>query len=498
MAKINLERLLEDCLSCGIPGLAYIPKAVVIKALKNQGLGYMNGRIVEIEGNDGGISPNFKIEKGKWYLCIQSSICFAEGKLYKSSKDRFLVKEGGKEVEVSHVISHFRPATEEEFSGTRERVLKEILDADTIYQMAMNDEMVQEAKEKAVKALSKLAIGKILLCAHTEETQHKPKFKAGDWITDGDNTLRITEVLPLDYAFQRTDGTTADDSINYVDNHFHLWTIRDAKDGDILTCEGNIHGKPIKETGIVKQYVGKYGGCDNCFKTYAFFDWDNIFHAGEHMGSKSIHPATKDRRDLLFSKMLDAGFEWDAEKKELSRTPQTYDDIIKKGGHDQSRPLILEPPYDFGKLHKEANCKIKVCGRVFDMLASKSIGGVIYYGIEAKPGIMRWVKNVEFVEDNSPTLSNSSNTGKEDEQTFRLHLKDCLLNYSLIPEGLTLDSFIDIWQGVLIRMARKQIASEIDPIELFRKRVDNPQTQKESIFTYRQGVEDVLTKIKEG
>ena len=40
--------------------------------------------------------------------------------------------------------------------------LEELLDADTIYQMAMNDAMVEGAKTKAMNALSELEIGKLL------------------------------------------------------------------------------------------------------------------------------------------------------------------------------------------------------------------------------------------------------------------------------------------------------------------------------------------------
>lgn len=44
----------------------------------------------------------------------------------------------------------------------RYKYFEEIIAADDIYQMSMNDAMVNEAKEKAAKALSKLCIGKLL------------------------------------------------------------------------------------------------------------------------------------------------------------------------------------------------------------------------------------------------------------------------------------------------------------------------------------------------
>ena len=36
-------------------------------------------------------------------------------------------------------------------------------------------------------------------------------------------------------------------------------------------------------------------------------------------------PATKEQRDLLFAKMKEAGYEWDADKKELKKNPKHYD-----------------------------------------------------------------------------------------------------------------------------------------------------------------------------
>lgn len=35
-----------------------------------------------------------------------------------------------------------------------------------------------------------------------------------------------------------------------------------------------------------------------------------------------VHPATKEQRDLLFQKMKEAGYEWDADKKELKKVEQ--------------------------------------------------------------------------------------------------------------------------------------------------------------------------------
>ena len=65
----------------------------------------------------------------------------------------------------------------------------------------------------------------------------EPKFKVGDWITNGDYTWKIVEVKPLDYILQSQDGNIVDDSISHVDEQFHSFTIQDAKNGDVIACE---------------------------------------------------------------------------------------------------------------------------------------------------------------------------------------------------------------------------------------------------------------------
>ena len=100
-----------------------------------------------------------------------------------------------------------------------------------------------------------------------------------------------------------------------IQNHFRTWSIQDAKDSGVLVCIG----KYGQEIGIVKRYVGKYGGCDKCFETYCFVDWEGIFRLGEYMGSKEIYPATKEQCNFLFQKMKEAGYVWDPVKRELHK-----------------------------------------------------------------------------------------------------------------------------------------------------------------------------------
>lgn len=60
----------------------------------------------------------------------------------------------------------------------RYSILDKLIEADTIYQMAMNDEMVQEAKVKAVRALSRMSISEIL--EFEKQGEQKPSWSEED------------------------------------------------------------------------------------------------------------------------------------------------------------------------------------------------------------------------------------------------------------------------------------------------------------------------------
>lgn len=64
----------------------------------------------------------------------------------------------------------------------------------------------------------------------------EPKFKVGDWITNGEYTWEVILVSYIDYTLQNQLGECVEDTIDFVDKNFHLWTIQDANDGDILAA----------------------------------------------------------------------------------------------------------------------------------------------------------------------------------------------------------------------------------------------------------------------
>ena len=147
----------------------------------------------------------------------------------------------------------------------------------------------------------------------------EPKFKVGDWLVQNErrNIIKVVDATPLVYKVVDILGyhhTITDDSI---ENNYHLWTIQDAKDGDVLVCKGNIKNS----NGIKYERICLFNSLDNAFftltKTSNYieeYDVDvNIVHPD------STVPATKEQRDTLMKAMADAGWEFDFEKKELKK-----------------------------------------------------------------------------------------------------------------------------------------------------------------------------------
>jgi hypothetical protein len=138
----------------------------------------------------------------------------------------------------------------------------------------------------------------------------EPKFEVGDWITNGDYTWKIVEVKPLDYVLQSQDGNVVDDTISHVDEQFHSFTIQDAKDGDVLYINNT-----MSESIMI--YKSFNNGIINKHASYNKFGFE-----GEHyltLNDGYITPAIKEQRDTLMKAMVDAGYTFDFEKKELKK-----------------------------------------------------------------------------------------------------------------------------------------------------------------------------------
>jgi hypothetical protein len=146
----------------------------------------------------------------------------------------------------------------------------------------------------------------------------KPKFHEGEWVVNNDSgcVYQIKSIRDDEYCLCPLDSEVHGYlRITDIDNECYLWTIADARDGDVL--EVGYHGRLV--VGIVSHINKSTGKVDVCCLLEA-----NNFKVGIYYAQDKInpHPASKERRDILFQKMKEAGYEWDAEKKKLKKLSQ--------------------------------------------------------------------------------------------------------------------------------------------------------------------------------
>ena len=155
---------------------------------------------------------------------------------------------------------------------------------------------------------------------HCEQGEQKsadkiePKFKVGDWVVDNNGIVK--QILSYkDGVYKHTDGYSA----TIFEDEWRMWDItKDAKAGDVLCCENGW-------TCIFKTLVNDETFSSYCFmdNTKRFYETGSECHTLKEKFVKAysgkIYPATKEQRDILFQKMHEAGYEWDAGSKELKK-----------------------------------------------------------------------------------------------------------------------------------------------------------------------------------
>ena len=143
----------------------------------------------------------------------------------------------------------------------------------------------------------------------------EPKFKVGDWVVyyRNDSSREVLQVYDIrDGRYYFNDNIHFSWSVKECDEKSHLWTIQDAKDGDVLAFKNNIGGIIICKSPT-----------DYDTRSYCRLVSDNLINKEESGWDSTLFvPATKEQRDLLFQKMKEAGYEWDADKKELKKISQ--------------------------------------------------------------------------------------------------------------------------------------------------------------------------------
>ena len=141
----------------------------------------------------------------------------------------------------------------------------------------------------------------------------EPKFKVGDWVVSnghlicGNSLMRIVKVGLTDYLCRYCNGQTTY-CREFIDKSYHLWTIQDAKDGDVLATKDAVFiFKHIDKTGL------------SLCKSHCEVIGDSKLGLGFDFSINGVYPAAKEQCEQLEKAITEAGYKWDAEHKELKK-----------------------------------------------------------------------------------------------------------------------------------------------------------------------------------
>lgn len=100
----------------------------------------------------------------------------------------------------------------------------------------------------------------------------------------------------------------------FAEKHYHLWTIEDAKDGDVLYCK-NAGFEYI----VVNKCINNQNNVDSYFMYDSLDGFDVDVPSVLSVEDDKITPATKEQRDTLEKAITNAGYRWDKEKLKLEK-----------------------------------------------------------------------------------------------------------------------------------------------------------------------------------
>ena len=146
----------------------------------------------------------------------------------------------------------------------------------------------------------------------------KALFNIGDWLaTKQHYALKIIGITKDKYIIsENSDGDEIEstEEIDFVDKNYHIWSIDDARNGDILASKDWIfifrksdHTKPTKD---VRSY------CHYDIETDSFKEDDEFVTLPLDM---KVQPATAEQYNTFFKKMKESGYDWDDSEKELNK-----------------------------------------------------------------------------------------------------------------------------------------------------------------------------------
>lgn len=149
----------------------------------------------------------------------------------------------------------------------------------------------------------------------------KPKFKIGCWVVFNNrhnSVYQVEKIENYEYTLRHFLGGSMPLSFSHEDM-IRVWTIQDAKDGDVLKEDSCIFIlKKIKSQDTAITHCCLFDDGDFNLSSKICFDVD------------STYPATKEQRDTLMKAITDAGYTFDFERRELKKIEQKSDSFCRE------------------------------------------------------------------------------------------------------------------------------------------------------------------------
>ena len=139
----------------------------------------------------------------------------------------------------------------------------------------------------------------------------KPRFNVGDWVIyiKSKSIYQVEKKENYEYTLRYIFGGSL--CLPFSNEELiREWTIQDAKDGDVL----------VHNSFMFDDFIFIYNNTST-LQAYCYYSSERNRFIIEDRGHpcpwnmQEVTPATKEQRDLLFQKIKEAGYEWDAEKK---------------------------------------------------------------------------------------------------------------------------------------------------------------------------------------
>ena len=308
----------------------------------------------------------FKIESDKFYFCIKD---YFAGGCYRSKKgDIVLAKNGMNMMGLSpeQASEYFIP-----INPFKEHVVVDWFEKER--EKSQGKSALEALQEKRVNNANKI----------------EPKFKYDDFILDKRGivykVIGIYDVTKNIYCLKRLhDNVLLQGSISIVDNEYHLWTIDDAKEGDVLSYVTD------EEDLWIMLYWSLYEPYEGHVHYHALLVNDNFSDKGTCcIDIDYLKPATKEQRELLFTKMKEAGYEWNFDKKELKKiedVPENYKQQVMSEMTNLVKDYIQQKPIWSEEDNKRIN-------RIYDFLWKHKRGfSAIIWQIEEDAN---WLKSLK-------------------------------------------------------------------------------------------------------